>query len=107
MKTRNHLSNVVAKFLALLFAIALLPVSSFAEERMLEEVIVTAQKRAESVQDVPLGVTAISADTIDKTGVTSTADLVKLTPSLTFTENQNKQSSGFSIRGIEVGPRFM
>lgn len=71
-----------------------------AQAAVLEEVIVTAQKRAENVQDVPLSVTAISADALSKAGITNTTDLVKLSPSLTFSEGQNKQGSSFSIRGI-------
>ena len=78
----------------------LLPVCSFAQERMLEEVIVTAQKRSESVQDVPLAVSAIGAATIEEAGIISTTDLTRLVPSLTATEGQNKQNASFNIRGV-------
>jgi len=74
--------------------------STSAQARILEEVVVTAQKRAESVQDVPMGITALSAQAIANAGITSTADIVKLAPSLTFAQGTNKQNSGFSIRGV-------
>lgn len=66
----------------------------------LEEVIVTAQKRAENLQDVPVAVTAISSDAIEKLGIFSTDDIVRITPSMTFGQSNNKTNSGFRIRGI-------
>ena len=47
---------------------------------VLEEVVVTAQKRAESLSDVPVSVTAVSADKINKAGITNMADLSEYTP---------------------------
>ena len=73
-----------------------------AQERMLEEVIVTAQKRAESSQDIPLAVTAISAETIENLGITQTQDLIKLSPSLSVGGgfSNSKQNTSFSMRGV-------
>lgn len=71
-----------------------------AQQRMLEEVIVTAQKRAESSQDIPLSVSAISAETIENLGITQTQDLTKLAPSLTLSVASSKQNSSFSLRGV-------
>ena len=53
--------------------------------RLLEEVIVTAQKREEDSQDIPIMISAFSGDKLDALGVESTADLQKITPGLTFT----------------------
>ncbi|MEH6569611.1 MAG: TonB-dependent receptor [Halioglobus sp.] len=73
-----------------------------AQERMLEEVIVTAQKRAESSQDIPLAVSAISSETLENLGITQTQDLVKLSPSLSVGGGfgTSKQNTAFSMRGI-------
>lgn len=71
-----------------------------AQGRQLEEVIVTAQKRAQSSQDVPIALTAISSDMLEQAGISQTQDLVKLAPSLTVGIGDNKQNSGFRIRGI-------
>ena len=71
-----------------------------AQERMLEEVIVTAQKRAESSQDIPMALSAISAETIENLGITQTQDLTKLAPSLTLAVGNSKQNSSFSLRGV-------
>ncbi len=87
--------------LSLALAAILLPLPGMAQDaRVLEEVVVTAQKRAESVQDVPMGITAITGDALVNAGVANTTDLVKLSPSLTYGQGDNKQNSGFSIRGV-------
>ena len=67
---------------------------------MLEEVIVTATKRSENLQDVAVAVTAISGDILSQARITESQDLVKLTPSLTFQDGGDTRASSFSIRGI-------
>ncbi|WOF43059.1 TonB-dependent receptor [Sphingopyxis indica] len=49
------------------------------------DIVVTAQKRAENMQDVPVAITALSGDDVAKSGVTSTLDLKAAVPSLNFT----------------------
>lgn len=69
------------------------------EGGVLEEILVTAQKREENMQDVPIAVTALSADTLQKAGVTDTFDLKAVAPSLNF----STAVGGFGlprIRGI-------
>ena len=62
------------------------------------DIIVTAQRRSERLVDVPMSVTALSSDTLEKSGVISTADLAKVTPGLTMTYfGSNLQPS---IRGV-------
>jgi iron complex outermembrane receptor protein len=53
--------------------------------RLIEEVMVTAQKREEDSQDIPIMISAFSGEKLDAMGVDSTADLQKITPGLTFT----------------------
>lgn len=53
--------------------------------RLLEEVMVTAQKREENSQDVPIMISAFGGEKLDALGVEATADLQKITPGLTFT----------------------
>jgi len=66
----------------------------------IEEVVVTAQKRAESSQDIPVSVTAVSAQMLENMGVQSFSDLTKVSSSLTISESNNKNESPISIRGI-------
>ncbi|HEY0943357.1 MAG TPA: TonB-dependent receptor [Steroidobacter sp.] len=53
----------------------------------LEEVIVTAERREASLQEVPLAITAFSANDLDRSGLQSTVDLQYRTPGLVFTTN--------------------
>ncbi len=76
----------------------------FAEGLVLEEIIVTAQKRAESLQETPISVAAFTADAIQIRGVENIADLAAFTPNLIF--DTTSPISGLSsgavvfIRGI-------
>jgi iron complex outermembrane receptor protein len=79
-----------------------LSTATAAQERILEEVIVTAQKRAESSQDIPVAVSAISSDMLENLGITQTRDLVKLSPSLSVGGgfSNSKQATSFNLRGV-------
>ena len=66
----------------------------------LEEVIVTAQKREQSLQDVPVAVSAFSAAMLEKSGVKDMFDLQSNAPSLIVSQNQTSTTSTFQIRGI-------
>ncbi|WP_417318739.1 TonB-dependent receptor [Emcibacter sp.] len=52
----------------------------------IEDIIVTAQKRREGLQNVPIAITALSGSTLEKAGLDSVGDLVQVTPSLQFGE---------------------
>ena len=67
---------------------------------VIEEIVVTAQKRAESVQDVPVAVNAVDADTIEAMGIDEFTDLTSVSPSLTMTGGDWATNSGISLRGI-------
>ena len=68
-------------------ALAIATVSSGAYSAQLEEIIVTAQKRAESLQDVPISMTAVSGKKISEAGMNSFADLSTYVPNLSISEN--------------------
>lgn len=71
-----------------------------AEPMSLEEIVVTAQRRAENLQDVPITVMAVSAQALAAAGVTNTADLVNVVPGLTM-----PTSAGYTLphlRGIGI-----
>lgn len=67
---------------------------------VLEEVIVTAQKRSESMQDVPVAVSAISGDDLANTGFRDVSDLAAQVPSLIVTTNASPMTTSFRIRRI-------
>ncbi|KHK89862.1 TonB-dependent receptor [Novosphingobium malaysiense] len=67
----------------------------------LQEIIVTAQKREQSVQDVPIAVTALTQDAIAANRVTSVNDLSGLAPGVTVRETAGGVGvPSFSIRGV-------
>ena len=84
---------------ALSAAVASLPVTAFGQA--LEEVVVTAQKRTESLQDVPISVTAISGDLIQDASIRSFAELSGYVPNLTI--NENPVNTIITMRGISIG----
>lgn len=83
-----------------LMSAAAVTANAHSDQAGLEEVIVTAQKRVELLQDVPLAVTALSGDQLASAGVTDTAGITSLTPSLTFTEGAHPANKNLRIRGI-------
>lgn len=69
-----------------------------ASESPTDEIIVTAEKRPEGLQNVPIAITALSGQTLEKAGVVSVGDLTQLTPSLQF---GTKSTNVFiALRGI-------
>jgi iron complex outermembrane recepter protein len=74
--------------------------SGLATASQLEEVIVTASKRQENLQDVSVAVTAISAEVLSQSKILQSEDLVYLVPSLNLQKGMNPRSSSFNIRGI-------
>ena len=66
----------------------------------IEEVVVTAQKRAENIQDVPLSIVALSGSTLAKSNVGDIVALQKLAPSLTVTSVSFASGVTIRIRGF-------
>ncbi len=86
--------------IGLALTVALTSAPAYAQDNIwLEEVVVTAQKRAESVQDVPIAINAIVGDQLDALGVQDTDDLVTLFPNLSL-QNNSSINTGVTIRGV-------
>ena len=66
----------------------------------LEEIVVTAQKRTESLQTVPVAVTALSASTMTQKGVTQIDDLAAFVPGLDVWSGNGGGIPRFTLRGI-------
>ncbi len=65
-----------------------------------EEIVVTAQKRAENLQEVPIQVTAFTAAKVEDAGIKSTRDFVAMVPNMSFDESFTYLNSFVTIRGI-------
>src|SRR6202049_4778231 len=71
-----------------------------ANQPALTEIIVTAQKREQNIQDVPISVIALSAQQLKEGGVTDIKNLQALTPGLTVTSTTSENVTTARIRGI-------
>jgi iron complex outermembrane receptor protein len=66
----------------------------------LEEVVVTARKRNESFQEVPITVNVFTAQEIQAAGIETPRDFIAMVPNMTLVETQNVGNSFITIRGI-------
>jgi iron complex outermembrane receptor protein len=69
-------------------------------QAVLEEIVVTALRRAESLQDAPATVTAFDANVIEEAGIRTMRDYVSLTSNMTLMETQNNAFAFVNIRGL-------
>src|SRR5687768_4368134 len=97
-----RLTNASSLMRTLLGATALslaVPASGWAQSTI-EEVVVTARKREESLQEVPVAVTSIAGDQLQAQGVRNTQDLGRLVPNLQSSGHVTSASVVvFAIRG--------
>ncbi|HYE52047.1 MAG TPA: TonB-dependent receptor [Azospirillaceae bacterium] len=73
----------------------------------LEEIIVTARRRSESLQEVPVAVTAFSGESLERAGLKETEDLFSRTPGLYFSQagqRQNDEQFFLTVRGVGTSP---
>jgi iron complex outermembrane receptor protein len=81
-------------------ALAALASAPVVAQEALEEIVVTALKRAESLQDAPATVTAFDAETVEEARLQSMRDYVQLTSNMTLMETQNNAFAFVNIRGL-------
>ncbi len=74
--------------------------ATIAQELALEEVVVTAQKREQSQQDVPVAVTALSDQVLEDNGIRDVFDIQAMAPGLRVDQSQSATASNFAIRGV-------
>src|ERR1700722_2609848 len=67
---------------------------------VLTEIVVTAQKREQNIQDVPISVIALSAQQLKDAGVTDIKNRQALTPGLSYTSPTSENVANRRIRGI-------
>ena len=74
--------------------------STAAGPSTLDEVTVTARRREESLQEVPLSISAFTTADIQRAGISSFGDVAKLTPSLVFDQDFGANDTRPTIRGL-------
>jgi len=101
-KVKNSVSNYIPYFIgAAISASFSVATTVHAQTKALEEVIVTAQKREQSVQEVPVAITALSQESLETNRVVNVMDLTGLAPNVTARPSAGGNGvASFSMRGV-------
>lgn len=108
LEQRNHIKAVASR-IGIAALLALSPAGqAFAQEEAatddggIAEIIVTAQKRGENVQKVPIAITALSGDILAQQGVRNSLDLTKSVPGLQINQLFQASNPTIFLRGVGV-----
>ena len=71
-----------------------------------DEIVVTAQRRAQSLSEVPLAITALDGDSLSKQGITNSAELASAVPNLQISSPYGNTQPNFSLRGVSVANEY-
>ena len=71
-----------------------------------QEVVVTAQRREQSLLDVPVAVTALTSRSLETKGVTNSAQLSSVVPNLQVNSAYGDTQPNFSLRGVSVANEY-
>ncbi|MGN6818052.1 MAG: TonB-dependent receptor [Sphingomonas sp.] len=69
------------------------------------DIVVTATRRSESVRNIPISISAISQDQLQRAGALEAKDVVRLVPGLAYTENSSGQAI-LAVRGVQTSAVF-
>ena len=82
-------------------ALAILPGAALAQDvAETDEIIITAQQRAEPLRNVPIQVTAFTAQAVEDAGIKSTADIIAQVPNITYDRGDTYRSNFITMRGL-------
>jgi iron complex outermembrane receptor protein len=93
------MKNIVTLLLVVVIASLAMP-EVHAQGTVLEEIVVTARKRAETLEESPVSVRAFTADEIQAAGIETPRDFINLTPNATLVETQNAGNAFINVRGV-------
>ena len=104
MNSNPKLSYAIAAILggAAMGVVHAEPAADSSEVQGLQEITVTAQRRSEKLQDVPITIQAMTGDTLSKLSVSSFDDLIKYLPNVSLSTNGPGQGNIF-MRGLALG----
>jgi iron complex outermembrane recepter protein len=92
--------KVAIKLILLSGSVALAATDVLAQAQALEEIVVTARKRAETLEEAPVSVRAFTEAEIASAGIETPHDFIGLTPNVTLVQTQNAGNSFINVRGI-------
>jgi outer membrane receptor protein involved in Fe transport len=94
---RSARAGLLAAALTLVVPLLSVPVTGWTQ---IEEIVVTARKREESLTDVPIAVEAFTAEDLERKGIADIAALAQQSASIKFDQGANRSDTRLSIRGI-------
>jgi len=102
MKSKHSLASVIAGLVAA--SVSGLAGAQEADQGGLEEIVVTAQKRAENLQTTPIAITALTANSIAELGITNNKNLFGIVPNVQgFEPPSSRGNLSINIRGVPSG----
>lgn len=72
------------------------------ELAQIEEIVVTATRRDEGIQDIPINITAVTSETIEQQKLENLADLVRTVPGLFLVDQGGRDANLLTVRGLNV-----
>src|SRR5919106_1435422 len=96
MRNRTALRAAIASILAVAAGAAVAQESKAPETMVLEEIVVTAEKRQANLQEVPVAISAFTSETRDLLGISNIQDLTDFTPGLSYASTLDRMS----LRGV-------
>ncbi len=82
-----------------------MPVTAGAQDNVLDEIVVTAQKRERALQDTPLAISAFTGDQLDRQGVNNVLGLNNVVPNLNIATEGARDAIFINIRGVSQSER--
>ena len=74
-----------------------------AQSGTLEEVMVTATRRPQSIQDIPINITSISSQLIEQQRLTDLSDIARIVPGMTVIDQGPRSGNTLTVRGLSAG----
>jgi iron complex outermembrane receptor protein len=100
---RHYLDRLAMALLPVMAVFAIAPGTVVAQEEeslSIEEIVVTAQRREQNLQDVPIAISAFTADFIEKAMFSDVSDYIQSSPNASFISNGARSRRQISIRGV-------
>jgi iron complex outermembrane receptor protein len=80
------------------------PLATFAQDGPIEEMFVTATRRSESVQDIPINIAAFDGNLLEQREISSLADLGRNVPGMYVVDQGKRTSNQIVVRGLSLDP---
>ena len=100
--TMRKTTNFQISTLSAAIASTLISGYATAQQSALEEVIVTATRRAQSVQDIPINITALGANLIERERITDLSDIAKRVPGMNLVDQGPRSGNILAVRGLSA-----